>query len=151
MKKYSLWFLLMFLVLPLYVIAQTVTPTPVPPILTPPVDTKEFITWFFSSIKGLSGASSTLVIAFILAALIGSFKAIPFLKKYWDKLGKWAFVIPLAFGAGIEILMNFPKPFAWGSFISYLIAGAFGTGTVAIAVREIWVRLFPKPITPPTP
>jgi hypothetical protein len=149
MKKVY-WIFFLFLLLPLLAIAQTVTPTPIPPLLNPPTDTGEFIGWLFSSVKSLSGASSTLIIAFVLTVIIGAFKLTPLI-KYWDKLGKWKFTVPLLLAAVVEVLMNMPKPFAWGAFISQLIVGAFGTGTVAIALKTIWNQLFPKPETPPTP
>lgn len=141
MKK--ILFILAMLI-PVVVLAQTATPLPTP-ILNPPVETGEFIGWFFSSIKTLSGASATLIIAFILTVLIGLFKLTP-LKTFWDKLGKWKFVVPLALGAIVEIIMNLPNPFTWGAFAGQLIAGAFGTGTVAIALKTIWSQLFPPKV-----
>lgn len=78
-----------------------------------------------------------------IVLLIGISK-FTFVKPYWDKLGAWKFAIPLALGAIGELILNFPVPFQWGTFISVIITGVAGSGALSIAIHHIMDKLLPS-------
>jgi len=142
-KKILIGLLLIFFAMPIVAaVAQTVDPNV---ITNPPADSSNYIQWFFDSIKSLKGATANLIIAFVLSALIGAMKMPAIIKlKFWDKLGKWKFTIPLILGAIVALLIVWPTPFSWASLVQIIVAGAIGNGGLAIAIREIIRQFFPK-------
>jgi Sec-independent protein translocase protein TatA len=110
---------------------------------TTPEDVGGFITWFTTNAKTLPGAGGLAITAFILTCLLGIFKLTP-LRKYWDKLGKWKVVIPLVLGAVAELIINFPSPFTWQGLLTVFIAGVTGSGALAIAINQVWKKIFNK-------
>lgn len=103
------------------------------PLTLPPDDISGFLGWLASGAQNLKGSSSTLIIAFVLSAIIGIFKLTP-LSTWFEKLGKWRFIIPISLGGIAELLINWPAPFAFGSLVTILVSGIVGPGALAIAV-----------------
>jgi hypothetical protein len=102
--------------------------------------------WFMSLVEMIKNWGSLGwhgIVAAMIVLVIGLTK-ISFIKVYWDKLGAWKFVIPLALGAVAELILNFPKPFQWGTFIGVIITGIGGSGALSIAVHHIFDKLLSK-------
>lgn len=112
--------------------------------LTPaPEGLGDFFSWLFSTVKTVQGQGWTVMTAFVLTGIVGLFKLTP-LKIYFDKLGKWKFILIMALGAGAELLFNIPRPFTFSGVISVIITGASGTGALSIAFHHIIDKLKPE-------
>ena len=101
-----------------------------------PGEVVPWIQWLMSEVGSVKGQGWPLMVALGLWALVGVTK-FTFLKKYFDKLGKYKFLVPLLGGALAEVFFNLPQPFSFSALIAMFVAGAGQQGLLAVAFHHL--------------